>query len=49
MLEGDLENARHWYRKAQRDFPEPAALDGEIARAREFLRNDGRHGGKARE
>lgn len=49
MLEGDLENARHWYRKAQREFPEPAALDGEIASAREFLRHDRRHGETASE
>ena len=36
-IEGDLENARHWYRKANRDFPGPAAVEGEIAAARAFL------------
>ena len=36
-LEGDLENARHWYRKANRDFPGPNAVEAEIAAAREFL------------
>ena len=36
-LEGDLENARHWYRKASRDFPGPAAVEAEIAAARAFL------------
>jgi Flp pilus assembly protein TadD len=36
-LEGDLENARHWYRKANRDFPDPASVRAEIATAREFL------------
>lgn len=36
-LEGDLENARHWYRKASRDFPDPAAVQDEIAAARERL------------
>ena len=36
-LEGDLENARHWYRKANRDFPGPGSVEAEIAAAREFL------------
>lgn len=36
-LEGDLENARHWYRKANRDFPGPAAVQAEIAAARAQL------------
>ena len=37
-LEGDLENARHWYVKAKREFPGPDAVDAEIAAARELLR-----------
>ena len=32
-LEGDLDNARYWYRKAHRDFPGPEAVQGEIAAA----------------
>ena len=36
-LEGDLENAQHWYRKANRDFPGPDSVEAEIAAAREFL------------
>jgi Tfp pilus assembly protein PilF len=36
-LEGDLENARHWYRKANRDFPDPVSAQAEIAAARELL------------
>ena len=36
-LEGDLENARHWYRKANRDFPGPDAVEAEIAAARASL------------
>ena len=36
-LEGDLENARHWYRKAQREFPGAGAVTEEIAAARERL------------
>jgi hypothetical protein len=36
-IEGDLDNARYWYRKAHREFPGPAALDDEIAAAREAL------------
>jgi hypothetical protein len=30
-LEGDLGNARYWYRRARRDFPGEDAVDGEIA------------------
>ena len=36
-LEGDLENARHWYRKADRVFPGPEAVHEEIAEARKML------------
>jgi hypothetical protein len=32
-LEGDLENARHWYRKAGREFPGPDHVQAEIAAA----------------
>jgi len=30
VLEGDLPNARYWYREAQRAFPEPFSVAGEI-------------------
>jgi hypothetical protein len=33
-LEGDLGNARYWYRKANRVFRGPQALQDEIAAAR---------------
>ncbi len=33
-LEGDLENARYWYRRADRDFPGAGAVSQEIASAR---------------
>jgi Tfp pilus assembly protein PilF len=33
-LEGDLDNARYWYRKAKREFPGPGAVQQEIAAAR---------------
>lgn len=33
-LEGDLDNARHWYRKADRAFPGAGAVRKEIAAAR---------------
>jgi Tfp pilus assembly protein PilF len=33
-LEGDLDNARYWYRKANREFPGPGAVLQEIAAAR---------------
>jgi len=36
-LEGDLDNARHWYVKAQREFPGPGSVDAEITAAREFV------------
>jgi hypothetical protein len=34
ILEGDLDNARGWYRKADRVFPGAAAVQDEIAAAR---------------
>jgi hypothetical protein len=34
ILEGDLDNARGWYRKAQREFPGADAAKTEIAAAR---------------
>ncbi len=36
-LEGDLDNARYWYRKAEREFPAAPAVQAEIAAAREAL------------
>ena len=33
-LEGDLDNAQYWYRKAKREFPGPGAVQQEIAAAR---------------
>ncbi|HEY7655155.1 MAG TPA: hypothetical protein VIG07_20235 [Methylomirabilota bacterium] len=33
-LEGDLDNAQYWYRKARREFPGPGAVQQEIAAAR---------------
>ena len=33
-LEGDLDNARYWYRRTTREFPGPAAVQREIAAAR---------------
>jgi hypothetical protein len=34
ILEGDLDNARHWYRQAERVFPGRDAVAREIAEAR---------------
>jgi hypothetical protein len=34
ILEGDLDNARGWYRRAERPFPRPEAVQEEIAAAR---------------
>jgi hypothetical protein len=36
-LEGDLDNARYWYRKVGRPFPGPDAVREEIAAARRAL------------
>jgi hypothetical protein len=36
-LEGDLDNAQFWYRKARRPFPGREAVTGEIAAARAAL------------
>ncbi len=33
-IEGDLDNAQYWYRKAKREFPGAAAVEQEIAAAR---------------
>ena len=37
-LEGDLNNARYWYRKADRVFPGRHAVQREIAAARRMAR-----------
>jgi hypothetical protein len=37
ILEGDLDNARGWYRKAERDFPGSGAAKAEIAAARQSV------------
>ena len=36
-LEGDLDNAQYWYRRAKRDFPGPGSVREEIAAARSAL------------
>jgi hypothetical protein len=36
-IEGDLENAQHWYRKAKRAFPDPVSVEAELAAARQVL------------
>jgi len=39
-LEGDLDNARYWYRKADRVFPGRGAVEQEIAAARKTVKTD---------
>ena len=34
ILEGDLDNARGWYKRAEREFPGAGAAQAEIAAAR---------------
>ena len=36
-LEGDLDNARHWYRKAGREFPGPGSVQAELVAARQAV------------
>ena len=36
-IEGDLDNARSWYRKAKRAFPGKDAVQAEIAAARRIV------------
>jgi hypothetical protein len=43
-LEGDLENARYWYRRARRPFPGPGAVATEIADARRALEQEAPEG-----
>ena len=37
IIEGDLDNAQYWYRRAQREFPGGGAVQQEIAAARQRL------------
>lgn len=37
ILEGDLDNARGWYKRAERPFPRPETVQEEIAAARRAL------------
>ena len=47
-LEGDLDNARYWYRKADRVFRGPEAVQEEIAAARRQLQDELAPGGGTR-
>jgi hypothetical protein len=38
IMEGDLSNARYWYREAKRPFPKQPAAPQEIAQLRAALR-----------
>ncbi len=37
VLEGDLDNARYWYRRAGREFPKKFSIDSELTSLRETL------------
>ena len=39
-LEGDLDNAQYWYRKADRVFRGPAAVQEEISAARQQVQDE---------
>ena len=43
-LEGDLDNARYWYRHAEREFPGADAVQQEIAAARAAVSGSSRGG-----
>ncbi len=38
MQEGDLENARYWYRKAKRAFPGAGSIEAEIEAIRKAVK-----------
>jgi len=38
IIEGDMDNARGWYTRAEREFPGAAAVQDEIAAARQEMR-----------
>ena len=38
LMEGDLSNARYWYREAKRVFPKSPSIENEIAALRAELR-----------
>jgi len=38
LMEGDLPNARYWYREAKRSFPRSPSVAGEIAALRRALK-----------
>lgn len=40
VLEGDLDNARYWYRRAGRKFPESFSIELELADLRSTLKGD---------
>jgi hypothetical protein len=39
-LEGDLDNARYWYRRIRRAFPGRGDVEGEIALARQAVERE---------
>lgn len=39
MQEGDLDNARYWYRKAKRAFPGAETIEAEIAAIQRAVEN----------
>ena len=41
ILEGDLDNARGWYKRAEREFPGKDAASAEIAAARRVVAGGG--------
>jgi hypothetical protein len=38
LMEGDVSNARYWFREAKRPFPQPPAAPSEIKQLRAALR-----------
>ena len=38
VIEGDLDNAKYWYRRAGRTFAEPFSLENELAAAKQALK-----------
>lgn len=38
IIEGDMDNARGWYKRAEREFPGAVAVQDELAAARKEMR-----------
>ena len=40
LMEGDIPNARYWYRQAKRPFPRPPAVENEVRVLKDEIRRE---------